>query len=148
MIRAARTFLKLPFSDMKTVLFLVGLIPIVEVLLLSIGFKRTASLIWNPKQRSSLADKETARLLKRHARLMRKVVRVLPFGRCLAQSLVLGRVLQSKGVSVALVFGQSKADHKLAAHAWLEYQGKPVNESAAVAKKYVPFQTPVLTTES
>ena len=146
MSRAARAFLKLPFSEKKAVVLMLVLIPIVELLLLGIGFKRTASLVWKPNMGASLSENDIDRMLTRYARLMKKVNRVLPYGRCLAQSLVLGRVLQSKGIAVELVFGQSKIDQKLAAHAWLEYAGLPINESQNVARTYIPFRKPVLKT--
>lgn len=148
MIRAARSFFKLPSADQRAVVLLFVLVPLVEALLLTAGFKRTAALIWKSLPASQTAQNDVDRTLARYARLMKKVSRVAPFGRCLAQSLALGRLLQQRGIAVELVFGQSKVNQKLAAHAWLEYQGKPINESTNVAQHYLPFRTPVLKTES
>ncbi len=45
---------------------------------------------------------------------------------CLEQSLVLYYILRSKGVPV--VYRQGIQAHPFAAHAWIEYEGRPIND--------------------
>jgi Transglutaminase-like superfamily len=54
------------------------------------------------------------------ARAVRRTLAVLPFdGRCLAQSLVLTRMLSRRGIASELVIGVVPGD-AFAAHAWIE----------------------------
>jgi len=128
---------------------MIVLLPLTEALLRTIGFNRTSSLLWRQvtPSASSLSPIEIEAALRRHARLMAKVGLLLPVGRCLARSLVLARTLQGIDIPVDLIFGQSRTEEKLNAHAWIEYHGVPVNEAANIAERYLPFRTPVLGTE-
>ena len=58
--------------------------------------------------------------------IVQQVLKVLPTdGRCLIQSLVLTRMLAARDIDSRVVIGVSMADG-FAAHAWVEYQGRPV----------------------
>ena len=55
-----------------------------------------------------------------------QVLKVLPTdGRCLMQSLVLTRLLAARDIESRIVIGVS-VDDGFAAHAWVEYEGRPV----------------------
>jgi hypothetical protein len=55
-----------------------------------------------------------------------RVLSVLPTdSRCLVQSLVLTRLLTARGIPSKLVIGAHSTPH-FEAHAWVEYQGRPV----------------------
>jgi hypothetical protein len=62
-------------------------------------------------------------------RLGRAVTRTLAFmpgdTRCLARSLVLTRLLARRGIPAKLVIG-ARTDPDFLAHAWVEYDGRPV----------------------
>jgi hypothetical protein len=56
-----------------------------------------------------------------------KTLRVLPTdSRCLMRSLVLTAVLVRRGIESQLVIGVRTAADEFAAHAWVEYDGKPL----------------------
>lgn len=64
------------------------------------------------------------------ARWVDAVYRRLPFApTCLTRSLVLTRVLRSRGVPCRLRVGVRKQDGRLEAHAWVECDGQPLAEA-------------------
>ena len=62
--------------------------------------------------------------------------RLLEKGSCLPRSIALFQHLRAVGYEVEHKFGVNKNDSKLAAHAWVEYNGNPLNESAKKKKKF------------
>ena len=57
-------------------------------------------------------------------------------GTCLVRSLTLWAMLLRRGISTDLRVGMRKTDGKIEGHAWLEYQGEPLNEDSAVIATY------------
>jgi hypothetical protein len=57
-------------------------------------------------------------------------------GMCLARSLTLWTLLRRRGVEAELRVGYRKRDEKIEGHAWLEYEGVSINESAAIVETY------------
>ena len=55
---------------------------------------------------------------------------------CLPRSIALYRCLKSAGYEVEHKFGVNKEDNDLAAHAWVEYQGEPLNESEDLYQRF------------
>jgi hypothetical protein len=56
--------------------------------------------------------------------------------RCLPQAFCLRRLLGRHGVAAELKIGVARADGALAAHAWVEREGRPVGESLAVEERF------------
>ena len=56
---------------------------------------------------------------------------------CLPRSIALYQQLKSLGYDVRHKFGVNKSAEKLAAHAWVEYQQKPLNESKDLKKRFM-----------
>lgn len=61
-------------------------------------------------------------------------------GNCLSQSLTLKRLLDRHGVAGTLRVGARRAGAGLEAHAWVEHDGRPLNDGADVAGRYPPFR--------
>ena len=55
---------------------------------------------------------------------------------CLPRSIALYQKLKASGFLVNHKFGVNKQDKSLAAHAWVEYQGKPLNESKDIKQRF------------
>lgn len=55
---------------------------------------------------------------------------------CLPQSIVLQQLLRREGVETELRIGVRKAGDALDGHAWVEYQGRPVNDPPAVRERF------------
>ncbi|MCB1604485.1 MAG: lasso peptide biosynthesis B2 protein [Xanthomonadales bacterium] len=62
--------------------------------------------------------------------------RLLKKGNCLPRSIALFQHLKAAGFDVEHKFGVNKSSSKFAAHAWVEYNGSPLNESATLRKKF------------
>ena len=62
---------------------------------------------------------------------------------CLARSLLLRRLLRGFGTESDLRIGVRFEEGKLAAHAWVELDGVPVNDSPDVAMHFSTFDHPV-----
>jgi hypothetical protein len=60
-------------------------------------------------------------------------------GNCLSQSLTLQQLLRRAGVAAQLRIGARRAADGIEAHAWIEHEGRPLNDSADVAARYPPF---------
>jgi hypothetical protein len=58
---------------------------------------------------------------------------------CLARSLVLGWLLQRRGVGSQLRIGVRRVDGCLEAHAWVEYAGLPVNDREDISLDFAVF---------
>lgn len=56
---------------------------------------------------------------------------------CLRRSLALQKMLAQRGVAAELKIGVYKELGMLNAHAWVEYQGKPIGEPEMIAEQYV-----------
>ena len=60
--------------------------------------------------------------------------------RCLAQSLALAWLLGRRGVATDLRLGVSRQQGKFDAHAWLELDGVPINDSSNLMRRYAPLR--------
>ncbi len=111
-----------------------------------IGVGRTQALVrrWatGRNQRDTTGD---GRLGIRNARRAQRIIlRNTGVSRhCLVRSLTLWTMLQKRGIATDLRVGFRKRDGRVEGHAWLEYQGVPINESLAEAQSYIPYDQPV-----
>jgi hypothetical protein len=60
--------------------------------------------------------------------------------RCLPRALCLRWLLGRHGIESDLRIGVSRQDEGLDAHAWVEWQGRPVGEDPAVARRFAPLK--------
>jgi hypothetical protein len=58
---------------------------------------------------------------------------------CLTRSLLLGWLLRRRGVRSELRIGVRLDEGRLEAHAWVEYEGRPINDADDVAARFAPF---------
>ena len=61
-------------------------------------------------------------------------------GDCLPRSLLLGWLLRRRGVATQLRIGVNLNEGSLAAHAWVEYAGIPINDQPDVGAQFAAFQ--------
>jgi hypothetical protein len=57
--------------------------------------------------------------------------------------LVLRALLQHKGIEGELRIGVRTEPSGLAAHAWIEVDGRPVNDARRIAEEFIPLDAPV-----
>ncbi|MGE3915801.1 MAG: lasso peptide biosynthesis B2 protein [Hyphomicrobiaceae bacterium] len=86
------------------------------------------------------ADAPALRDLQRLGAIVNRAARMtlLP-ATCLARALVLRWMLARVGVDARLVIGAKPAGDRLAAHAWIEVDGKPINERGDVGREFAPL---------
>lgn len=61
---------------------------------------------------------------------------------CLTRSLVLRHLLLRRGIPAELRLGVSTAGGQFAAHAWVEYDGRVLNDTPAVTRQYALIDLP------
>jgi hypothetical protein len=118
-------------------------LPLVALALRLFGFARVYAALgrWTGHARPP-ADRRAWVEGTRH--LIRYLAEQGPYrGNCLSQSLVLWWLLRRRGIEADLRFGVRTEEGQLHAHAWVEYQGQPLNAPGQV-QKYVPFDQAIL----
>lgn len=58
---------------------------------------------------------------------------------CLPRSMVLHELLRRRGLGTQLRIGVRRDAGGIEAHAWVEYDGQPINDRPDVANDYLPF---------
>ena len=117
------------------------ILPLVALALHLFGFQRVYSSINWMAQHSHRKTPQDPQPYARKARhLMRYLRRNGPFrGNCLSRSLVLWYLLQRVGVQSDLQIGVRTEKGQFLAHAWVEYQGYPLNAPEGVRDLYAAF---------
>jgi hypothetical protein len=82
--------------------------------------------------------------IAREVRLVGIAAELVPsYANCLPRSLVVKARLCHLGVPADLRIGVSVADSGLQAHAWVEVDGDPVNDSRGVVEQFSPFDAAI-----
>lgn len=140
MRRKWRRIRSLSFRQLRVLAASLMLMPMVQFALRRKGFSRTAGALAarsdRPVRTASPADvRELAVPVGMVA--SRKVVGAA----CLGRSLVLWFLARRRGFDVELVIGAAAPqDGVLPAHAWVEYDGVPVNDSLDVRERFGSFE--------
>ena len=116
------------------------LLPLSALALRLISFKRLQSFLihLSPVKQSSKEMPPNAR--STHV-LVRAAARHGAYcATCLPQSLTLWWLLRRQGVESDLRFGARKEAGRMEAHAWVELQGIPLNETLDVDQRFKPFE--------
>ena len=133
-MRRLRKYAALTPAGRALVLYSLVLLPAAALSLRACGMARTKALLERLGRAGSgdaraLEPREIARLVDAAATLLR--------ARCLPRSLVLWHFVRDHGAPAEIRLGVSRlADGGLSAHAWLEYDGLPLNDHADVLQRY------------
>lgn len=141
--RRWRRFVTLSPADRLLFLKLWLLLGGVSLLLRVLDFQRARRLLvpFLPAAKSLAAIPEDAMSYAlRVGHLARIAGRHVPTnGSCLRQSLLVWWLLRRRGLPAELRIGISQSGG-FAAHAWVELEGQPINDSADVANRFVAFE--------
>ena len=86
--------------------------------------------------------------VRKTARLVEAAGRYGPYrAKCLPKSLTLWWLLRRQGIESQLRFGARKNDRRMEAHAWVEFEGVPLNDATDVMERFKPFEPAVLPEE-
>ena len=145
---AWRRFRKLPRLERGLFFRGVFLLPVTACALRCIGLRNTKRLMdsWRKhdatratgdaaeKWRVAYAARRMMEAASRHG-----VVR----GSCLSKSMVLWHLLRLQGLEATVHVGGRKDGRLFEAHAWVELDGRTVNDSEDVRERFAPFESQV-----
>lgn len=146
MFGKVRQFLDLPNSHKLIFTKISLIVPFVELGIKIFGLKRTFKLLKYFAKKPKNTVKNPTLIINRHRNFLYLYSKQFPFfGKCLAQSLTLWVLLKNKSINTDLRFGMKKENNKLLAHAWLEYDGKPLATEEELKENYLFFNESILT---
>ena len=120
-------------------------LPLTALGLRILGFGRVYAALERLSRRASPSPEREARQVKGVRHMIRYAAQHGPYrGNCLSRSLVLWWMLRRRGIESDLRIGVRRDGEDFDAHAWVEYQGRPLNASEQVHEKYAAFDEPVL----
>ena len=86
--------------------------------------------------------------VRKTARLVGAANRYGPYrAKCLPESLTLWWLLRRQGIESRIRFGARKNARRMEAHAWVEFEGTPLNDSTDVGEHFKPFEPAALPEE-
>lgn len=146
MLSKIKTFFELPISDKLVLIKISLLVPLIEIGIKTIKFKKTFNILNLFVSKNTKPIKNELIEINRHVNLLYLFQRQFPFlGKCLSRSLGIWFLLAKKGINTQLKFGMKKENNELLAHSWLEYNGKMLDIENEKNKKYTPFSESILT---
>jgi hypothetical protein len=143
-----RRFRMRPPEDRTLILHAALILPLTEIGLRLLGFRRWKGLIERISPPAPLAQSLPADVQRERAlRAVRAVHSVELHGpanpNCLERSMTLWWMLRRDGVEGELHIGARKQGVRFEAHAWVELGGKVLNDSGEVHQHYARFDAPI-----
>jgi hypothetical protein len=115
-------------------------LPLVRIGLKTVGYQRLRSLLAKATRRQATPRSRQADVgnIARAAAQMVHIAARTRLGRanCLPRALTLWGLLRRKGIDSDLCIGVQKNSGTIQAHAWVEYQGQPLNEAPDVQLEF------------
>lgn len=133
---------RLSANERRTLLQALLLVPAMHVVVRVIGFNRLQQRIARTTPRRSRAEATAATHLRTCVVSVNRVKRFSVLGlrgNCLSQSLALTWLLRRRGLSPTLRLGARLIDGQFDAHAWVEYDGRVLNDTQDVGARFTPL---------
>ncbi|HKX31396.1 MAG TPA: lasso peptide biosynthesis B2 protein [Blastocatellia bacterium] len=108
------------------------------------GFRRVAAVLPRlaPAPRRALSESENHRCIRRDLGALQWATDRCPLeARCLARSLTLWWMLRCAGIEGVLRIGIRHEEGKFESHAWIEFQGRPLNDRLDVRDRFVVLES-------
>lgn len=122
-----------------SVLFCIAQLAMLKLSMRALGFGRTVLYVERSFQLSVYPNSTDESLIGRVAHKVAAAAVLYPGrARCLEQSLVLSRELRRCGADARLRFGVHP--YPFGAHAWVEVQGRPINEDRDYLNMFTPLE--------
>lgn len=132
-------------AEWKVLLTAMLLLPMIALSLKLKGFKWTQALLSNyiPKKANvSIPEDKQMELTQSIARLVSIAANHGLFrANCLRKSLAIWWLLKRKGITTKLSIGVNKESGNFNAHAWVEWQGTILIDSADVRERFSVFES-------
>jgi hypothetical protein len=130
-------FTALPRSHKRVLIEASSCLPFFWLGVHLLGLARLQSLLRRPVAAACLPASE----IQAVSDLVNLAARRSPLpATCLTRSLLLAWLLRRRGVRAELRIGVRIANNGLEAHAWVEFEGRPINDKADIAKDFAPFE--------
>ncbi len=140
MTNVVAKFFALSRSDKKVFLSALVLLPLFRIGLRAFSFARIKKWAERPAVSTASESRATLESIAAWGRLVNIAAFYGPASAtCLARSLVLHWMCRREGIDSHLHIGVRFLETKFDAHAWVEYEGHPVNDAEDVASRYHPF---------
>jgi len=134
------TFLALPGRERVLAVEAVLLLPLVELSLRRSGYERTCRRLARFVRRQGQWDGPAHDVVPASVRMVALSASRAPVtAKCLGRSLTLWALLGRRGVASEVVIGVRPGGEPLDAHAWVEVDGRPVNETQETVDSYARF---------
>ena len=145
-------FWQLPYSERALFAHSLVLLPLHGVALRLVGFRRWLAILTALAPTNGRLVAATNETAFRQALTVARLVKAaathgLYRANCLPQSLATWWLLRRRGIESDLCIGARKVDERLEAHAWVEYSGGVLNDSADVQQRFTPFDRVVIPRE-
>lgn len=138
-----RGWFDLPRAERRAVIVTAVLVPATHILIRIINYRQTMAVAtWTAARWPARPPVADTRLVIDQLRLATaRVQRYSPLpGNCLSRSIVLWWRLRRRGLAPDLRLGVSLAGGEFAAHAWVEHEGRVLNDTPDVARRYPPLK--------
>jgi hypothetical protein len=145
-MRKIRTFLALGRKRQSLIGQLIFLPLVIALGFRLFGVRQTQRYlrIWACRGHAKRLSSEPGTAIANVLRAQRLVKRKTGIqGTCLVRSLAAWALLLRRGVATDLRIGVRRSEGKLEGHAWLQWDGEPINENAATLATYSAYQQPI-----
>lgn len=137
--RSWRTWRGLTWTERRQLAWAWLLLPLTTVGLRLFGFRRVQAALLAGALSAGRVDLPTA---QGTARLVHSAAQWSPLrGSCLAQSLVLCRLLRGQGLAAELRVGMTRTEGRFEAHAWVEHGDVVLNDRQDVGQRFAAFES-------
>lgn len=140
--RMWRKWRQLSSDERRTLAQAVWLVPAMHIVVRVAGFNRLQAWLnrLTPQAPGDTSPRSVQQVLRVAVDSVNRVKRFSPLpGNCLSQSLALTRLLRRRGVGPALRLGVRFTGPTFEAHAWVEYNGRVLNDTQDVHTRYTPL---------
>lgn len=132
-----RGWFDLPREERRAVLTMMWLVPALHVAVRVFDYRRTRA--WLDRSSAQAAERTANSINALRLATSRVQVHSWLPGNCLSRSLALWWLLRRRGYAPELRLGVSMAGGTFAAHAWVELDGRVLNDRQDVATRYRPL---------
>jgi hypothetical protein len=137
-----RRFTALPPAQKRVFLCAALLLPLARLAISRVGL--ASSISWIEARKPASRLKPPISEMRAMSRLINLAANHTPSGgSCLARSVLLKWLLLRRGVECQLHIGVRMAGKRLEAHAWIEYEGEPINDRRENCESFCAFPKPI-----
>lgn len=140
LIRKLNSFFSLSFLEKFLLIQAIFLLPLIHLSLKLKGVKYTEKILTDLASKTKIKNQDIT-LVFMTAKMVKIASKYQSWATCLRRSLVLWYLLKKQGFDSKLCIGVRKEKGDFEAHAWVEFQGIPLNENDHLKEMFVTFET-------